>query len=87
MKHIFFPLRLSSRHILWDFSFSKQQSDTTILIIHSSEIAVHKIVWKIIWNIEDLHSKDKFWYPITVTDVTLTLIKKKIFKSRRKYRS
>ena len=26
---------------------------------------------------EGLHSRDKFRYPITVTDVTLTLIKKK----------
>ena len=67
----------NSAHSLWDFSFNKLQFDTTILIIHSSEIAAHKIVWKIIWNIEDLHSKDKFRYPITVTDVTLTLIKKK----------
>ena len=41
------------------------------------EIAAHKTAWKIIWSIEGLHSRDKFRYPITVTDVTLTLIKKK----------
>ena len=42
-------------------------------------------MWKIIWSIEGLHSRDKFCYPITVTDVTLTLIKKKkTFKFCRK---
>ena len=44
LKPFFFPLRLSSRHILWDCSFNELQSDTTILISHSSEIAAHKTV-------------------------------------------
>ena len=74
IKHTF-SLRLSSRHILWDCSFNELQCDTTILISHSSEIAAHKTVWKIIWSIKGLHSRDKFGHPITVTDVTLTLIK------------
>ena len=37
-------------------------------------LAVDKTVWKVIWSIEGLHSRDKFRYPKTVTDVTLTLI-------------
>ena len=74
IKHTF-SLRLSSRHILWDYSFNELQCDTTILISHSSEIAAHKTVWKIIWSIEGLHSRDKLRHPITVTDVTHKLIK------------
>ena len=49
---------------------------------HSSEIAAHKTVCKIICSIEGLHFRDKFRYPKTVTDVTITLIKK-TFKSCR----
>ena len=37
------------------------------------EITAHKTVWKIIWSIEGLHSRDKFRYPITVT-VTVSLV-------------
>ena len=43
---------------------------------HFSEIAAHKTAWKIIRSIEGLYSRDKFCYSKTVTDVTLTLIKK-----------
>ena len=41
-------------------------------------IAADKTVWKVIWSIEGLHSRDKFRYPKTVTDVTLTLIEKSL---------